>query len=187
MRMEDGKTKIRKGLVLGIVLLAVMSQAGCGYSLAGRGSFLPVYIKRIGIPLFTNSTTVFNLDQRVTDKVRSEFIGRGKYTIVPEQTGVDAVLIGTITSVTLTPVALNQQQQATRYALAMNGSVEFKDLQANKTLWTNPSMSYREEFDVPASSNTLDTQTFFGQDANALDRLSNEFARALVSAILEAF
>jgi len=54
-------------------------------------------------------------------------------------------------------------------------------------IWSNPSMSYREEFDVPASQNTLDTTTYFGQDANALDRLSNEFARAVVSAILEAF
>jgi len=176
-----------KRVWISLVLLAALAQAGCGYSLAGRGSFLPAYIKRIGIPLFTNSTTVFDLDRRVTAKVQAEFIGRGKYTIVPDSTGVDALLIGTITSVTLTPVAFNQQQQATRYALAMNGSVEFKDLQASKTLWTNPSMSYREEFDVPASSNTLDTATFFGQDANALDRLSNEFARALVSAILEAF
>ena len=63
----------------------------------------------------------------------------------------------------------------------------FKDLTTAKVLWSNPAMSYREEFDVPASSNTLDPTTFFGQDANALDRLSNEFARALVSAILEAF
>jgi hypothetical protein len=178
---------MRKGLSIVAVALAVLVQSGCGYSLAGRGSFLPAYIKRIGIPLFTNSTTVFDLDRRVTDKVRSEFIGRGKWTIVPDQTGVDGLLIGTITGVTLTPVAFNNQQQATRYALAMTGSVEFKDLQTNKVLWTNPSMSYREEFDVPASINTLDTTTYFGQDANALDRLSNEFARALVSAILEAF
>jgi hypothetical protein len=170
-----------------VLLLAVLAQSGCGYSLAGRGSFLPASIKRIGIPLFTNSTTVFDLDRKVTDRVRSEFIGRGKWTIVPDQTGVDGVLSGSITGVTLTPVAFNQQQQATRYALAMTGSVEFKDLQTNKVLWNNPSMSYREEFDVPASTNTLDTNTFFGQDANALDRLSNEFSRALVSALLEAF
>jgi len=170
-----------------VLALAVLTQSGCGYSLAGRGSFLPAYIKRIGIPLFTNSTTVFDLDRRVTDKVRSEFIGRGKWTVVPDQTGVDGLLSGTITGVTLTPVAFNNQQQATRYALAMTGSVEFKDMQTNKTLWSNSAMSYREEFDVPASQNTLDTQTYFGQDANALDRLSNEFARALVSALLEAF
>jgi len=170
-----------------LLAVALLAQSGCGYSLAGRGSFLPAYIKRIGIPLFVNNTTVFDLDRRVTDKVRSEFIGRGKWVIVPDQAGVDGVLIGTITGVTLSPVAFNQQQQATRYALAMTGSVEFKDLQTNKLLWNNPSMSYREEFDVPASSNTLETSTFLGQDANALDRLSNEFSRALVSALLEAF
>jgi hypothetical protein len=178
---------MKKTLMLVILAVAIAAQSGCGYSLAGRGSFLPAYIKRIGIPLFVNGTTVFNLDQKVTDKVRSEFIGRGKWTIAPDQTGVDAVVSGTITGVTLTPVAFNQQQQATRYALSMTGAVEFKDLQTNKVIWTNPSMAYREEFDVPASQNTLDTSTYFGQDANALDRLSSEFSRALVSAILEAF
>jgi len=178
---------MRKVFSIALVALAVLVQGGCGYSLAGRGSFLPAYIKRIGIPLFTNSTTVFDLDRRVTDKVRSEFIGRGKWTIVPDQSGVDGLLIGTITGVTLTPVVLNQQQQAIRYSLAMTGSVEFKDMQTNKILWSNPAMSYREEFDVPASQNTLDPTTYFGQDANALDRLSNEFSRALVSALLEAF
>ena len=178
---------MKKAVATALVVMLALVQSGCGYSLAGRGSFLPAYIKTIGIPLFSNATTVFDLDRRVTDKVRTEFIGRGKWTIKPDQSGVDAVLTGTITGVTLTPVAFNQQQQATRYALAMTGSVEFKDLQANKVIWTNPSMAYREEFDVPASTNTLDTATFFGQDANALERLSNEFARALVSAILEAF
>jgi hypothetical protein len=175
--------------ILSIVMLAaaIAAQSGCGYSLAGRGSFLPVYIKRIGIPMFLNSTTQFDLDRQVTEKVRAEFIGRGKWTIVPEATGVDGVLSGTITSVTLTPVAFNTQQQATRYALAMTGAVEFKDMTTTKVLWANPAMQYREEFDVPASQNTLDTTTYFGQNADALGRLTDEFARALVSAILEAF
>ena len=178
---------MQKRLSILAVVLAVLLQCGCGYSLAGRGSFLPVSIKRIGIPLFTNATTVFDLDRRVTDKVRAEFIGRGKWTILPDQTGVDGLLSGTITSVSLSPVAFNTQQQATRYALAMTGAVDFKDLQTNKLLWTNRAMAYREEFDVPASTDTLNTQTYFGQDTNALDRLSNEFARALVSSLLEAF
>jgi hypothetical protein len=44
---------------------------------AGRGSFLPDYIKTIGVPTFDNRTTLFNLETQVTAKVRSEFIGRG--------------------------------------------------------------------------------------------------------------
>ena len=37
---------------------ALLLQAGCGYSLAGRGSFLPAYIKTIGVPQFTNQTSI---------------------------------------------------------------------------------------------------------------------------------
>ena len=178
---------MKKALSLLILALVAAAHAGCGYSLAGRGSFLPANIKRIGIPNFTNTTAIFDLDRRVTDRVRAEFIGRGKWTVVPDETGVDAVVLGTITSVTLTPIAFNLQQQATRYSLAMTGSVELKDLVTNKTLWSNPSMQYHEEFQTPSATTTLDVSSFFGQDANALDRLSNEFARALVSAVLEAF
>ena len=168
------------------VLLVALAHTGCGYSLAGRGSFLPAYIKRIGIPQFVNTTAVFDLDRQVSERVRSEFIGRGKYEIIPDATGVDAVLTGTISSVTLTPVAFNTSQQATRYALTLTATVEFKDLRANKVLWTNPSMQYREEFALNPT-NALDSTTFLGQDVNARDRMISEFARSLVSAILEAF
>ena len=158
------------------LLLALVAHAGCGYSLAGRGSFLPAYIKRIGIPQFVNNTAVFDLDRQVTERVRTEFIGRGKYTIVPDATGVDALLTGTISSVTLTPVAFNASLQATRYALILSASVEFKDMRTNKVLWTNPSMQYREEFELNPTS-ALDTTTFLGQDVNARERMANEFAR----------
>ena len=176
--------KLSRGVLLLVVLLA---HTGCGYSLAGRGSFLPAYIQRIGIPVFENETAVFDLNRQVTERVRSEFIGRGKYTIVPESTGVDAVLTGTIASVTLTPVAFNTQQQATRYALVLTARVEFKDLRANKVLWQNPAMQYREEFTLDPTRTGGDTSAFLGQDVNARERMANEFARALVSAILEAF
>jgi outer membrane lipopolysaccharide assembly protein LptE/RlpB len=177
---------MKRHVAIAIALLAAVLQSGCGYSLAGHGSFLPAYIQRIGIPLFVNNSPIFDLDRLVTERVRSEFIGRGKYTIVPDTTGVDAVLTGTINSVTLTPVAFNQANQATRYALVLSAAVEFKDMRANKVLWTNPAMQYREEFALDPT-NALDTSTFLGQDANAKERMANEFARALVSAILEAF
>lgn len=177
---------MRKSLALVVALLAVVLESGCGYTLAGRGSFLPAYIHRIGIPLFVNSSAVFDLDRLVTERVRSEFIGRGKYTIVPDNTGVDALLTGTITGVFLTPVAFNSAQQATRYALIMSATVEFKDMQANKVIWANPSMQYREEFAL-TQTNAVDTTTFLGQNQNAEQRMADEFARALVSAILEAF
>jgi outer membrane lipopolysaccharide assembly protein LptE/RlpB len=178
--------KMMKQVSTVALVLALLVHGGCGYSLAGRGSFLPPYIKRIGIPIFTNNTPVFDLDRQLTERVRSEFIGRGKYVITTESTGVDALLTGVITSVTLTPVAFNTSNQATRYALTLTVSAEFKDMQASKVLWTNPSMQYREEFSLDPRT-AADTTTFLAQDANARERMALELVRALVSAILEAF
>lgn len=176
---------MRRSVMRSVILLALVLSSACGYSLAGRGSFLPPHIQSIGVPMFTNHTSVFDVERRVTERVVSELIGRGKYRVERSATGVDAVLTGEISSISVTPAAFNQQRLATRYTVLLVATVEFRDLKENKVIWHNPAMQFREDFEVSAS--VTDPNAFFGQDANALDRLASEFARSLVSAILEAF
>ena len=176
----------RRLLIRAAALALLLPLSGCGYSLAGRGSFLPAYIKVIGVPTFTNATTVYDVERRISERVRSEFIGRGKYTVKSEAGGVDGLLTGEITSIALTPAAFTDQRQASRYVLTLTAKMEFRDVRANKVLWSNPSMQFREEYDNPSTA-TADPTAFFGQDANALDRVAQAFARSIVSAILEAF
>ena len=168
-------------------VLCGVSALGCGYALAGRGSFLPAYIKTIGIPTFTNRTTVFNLETMLSQKVRSEFIGRGKYQVLPQADGVDALLTGEVTAVSITPASFNPQQLASRYAITMIARIELRDLRENKVLWENPGVMFRQEYEATSGRNAVDPASFFQQDTNALERMSTEFARTIVSAILEAF
>lgn len=180
----------RRFLLLGppAVVAAGGALAACGYSLAGRGSFLPSYIRTIAVPEFANATTIFDVERRITERVRTEFISRGRYTIVTDQAqGADAVLIGQITSITLAPAAFTTEQQASRYLLTLVANVEFRDLKASKVIWQNPALQFREEYDITTGQNAGDVSAFFGQNANALERLANEFARSVVSSILEAF
>lgn len=170
-----------------LCLLCGLCAAGCGYVLAGRGSFLPSYIQRIGIPTFVNRTPVFNLETLLTQKVRGEFIGRGKYQILPESTNVDALMTGEVTSVSITPVSFTQEQLASRYALTLTARIELRDLRENKVLWENPSVTFRQEYDATTGRDSTDPAAFFQQDTNSLERISTEFARTIVSAILEAF
>jgi hypothetical protein len=159
----------------------------CGYSLAGRGSFLPDYIRRIGVPLFVNNTPVYEIERRLTQRVQAELSGRGRYYVVPDRNGVDAVLLGEIQSISLNVASFNEQQQATRYALTVVVKAEFRDLKTDKVLWSNPGWQFSEQFDVTNATTGTDPNAFLGQDVNAQERLASEFARALVSAILEAF
>lgn len=181
-----GKTATSIWLCVLCVLCGEFS-AGCGYALAGRGSFLPAYVKTIGIPIFVNSTTVFNVETLLTEKVRREFIGRGRYTVLPQDTDVDAVLKGTVTSITITPVSFAPTQLASRYTITMTARIELRDTRGNAMLWENPSLVFRQEYEASSGANAADAAAFFGHETNALDRLSDEFARAIVSAILEAF
>jgi outer membrane lipopolysaccharide assembly protein LptE/RlpB len=173
-------------LVLTPLLLALAPLAGCGYSLAGRGSALPTHIKTIGIPLFTNVTSMFDVEQTLTQRVRLEFIGRGRYRVVPEELGTDAVLKGEITAITLRPVAFDSQQQASRYEITVVIKVEFKDVTTDKVLYENPAQTFKEEYDVTTGRSAVDS-SFFGQNSNAFERLSTDFAKAVVTSVLEAF
>ena len=177
---------MKRKLAVPVVLLAALVSA-CGYTLAGRGSFLPSYIQTIGVPMFANRTTVFNLEGMVTEKVRAEFIGRGKFKILPDSTGVDALLTGEVVAVSLAPTSFTAQQIASRYTATLIARVELRDVKENKVIWENPSMIFRQDFEAQSGQTALDPSAFFAQDRDAMDRMTTDFARTLVSAILEAF
>jgi hypothetical protein len=69
----------------------------------------------------------------------------------------------------------------------MTARIELRDLRQNKVLWENAGVSFRQEYEATSGRGATDPVAFFQQDANALDRMSSEFARTIVSAILEAF
>jgi hypothetical protein len=177
---------IRTVLVSAVVLAALVSSS-CGYTLAGRGSYLPETIKIVGIPEFTNRTPYFEFGQVLSQRVRSEFIGRGRYKVLPQDAGVDAVLRAQLNSVSLTPTGFNDSQQATRYVVTVTLSIQFVQLSDGKVLWQNPNQVLREEYQLTTGGDISDPAAFFGQASNAVQRMSSDFARTVVSAILEAF
>lgn len=178
----------RRDAVTGLVLGAAGLAAGCGYALAGRGSFLPAYIRTLGIPMFGNTTPYLTIEQLFTQKVRAEFQSRGNYTVVPDDTGVDGVVRGDIQGISLAPVGFTDVQIASRYRITVQVRVRFEDLQAQKTLWENPALSFSDEYELASpGGGAVDAAAFVGQERAALDRLSTDFAKSVVSAILEAF
>jgi lipopolysaccharide assembly LptE-like protein len=170
------------------ILIMAMLSSGCGYALSGRGSFLPDYIRVVGIPQLVNSSTFFQVDQILTEKIRTEFIGRGRYTVIPAPEGADAVVTGTVTSITVTPVSFTEQQFASRYLFTLTMKVEFTDARTSKVLWSNPALTFREEYELTTRSNiALAGETFLSQERSSFDRIADDVARTVVTAIVEAF
>ena len=176
-----------KRLLLLLALTGVVTP-GCGYSLAGRGSFLPVDIRVVGIPQLVNNTTFFQIEQILTEKIRTEFIGRGRYTVIPAPEGADAVVSGTVTSINVQPVGFTEQQLASRYLFTLTMSVQFTDTRTALVLWQNSAQTFREEYELSTRSNVaLEGATFLSQERSSFDRIADDVARTVVTAILEAF
>jgi hypothetical protein len=170
------------------VMAAGVGAASCGYALAGRGSFLPDYIRTLGIPMFTNTTPYQLVEQVFTVKVRLEFQSSRRYTVLPTDQGVDGIVRGEISSITTQPVSLTDAQLASRYRVTVVVKIAFEDVKQQKTLWENPALSFSDEYELanPGTSGA-DVSAFIGNERVAMDRLSTDFARSVVSAILEAF
>ena len=168
-------------------LAAGVATTSCGYALAGRGSFLPAYIRLLGIPMFGNATPYQTVEQVFTQKVRLEFQSSRRYTVVPSDEGVDGIVRGEITSITTSPVSLTDAQLASRYRVTVIVKIAFEDVKAQKVLWENPALSFSDEYELANPSVGQDVSAFIGNERVAMDRLSTDFARSVVSAILEAF
>lgn len=181
---------IRRGLLVHALLAALVCTAlpGCGYTLAGRGSFLPEYIETVAIPMFGNNTAVFDVEQLLTQEVRTAFISRGSYRVQTEEPGADATLTGTITDIRIAPASFSADQQASRYVFTLRASIEFRDLTTDEIVWDDPQMVFSDEYEVASGTGDIaSVSTFFGQQANTVERLAVDFATTVVSSILEAF
>ncbi len=170
-----------------ILLVSAVWVPGCGYSLAGKGDFLPAHITTIGIPIFENLTDRHEIEEIFTQKVVEEFASRGKYVVRPDQVGVDAVLSGQVTAFQVVPAVLQSGEevtadQAARYTVVVRASVVFMDIVENEEIWADAGFSFRDEYEIGE-----DAEQYFDQENMALDRLAEEFAKTLVSRILEAF
>ena len=186
--MKVDRVKVRALRSLALIVVAATATSNCGYALAGRGSFLPTDIKIVGIPLLENGTPLPRIDQRFTEKIRTEFINRNKYEIVSTTGGADAVLSGAITGFTNTPVGFTEQQLASRYAFTVTMRVQFTDRRNGQVLWSNDSLTFRGEYDLKTRGNTqVEATVLLEEEGPALDRLATDLARHVVSSILEAF
>jgi hypothetical protein len=64
--------------------------------------------------------------------------------------------------------------------------VEFKDVTTDKVLYENPAQTFKEEYDVTTTQSAT-ADSFLGSNSQALERLATDFAKSVVTSVLEAF
>jgi outer membrane lipopolysaccharide assembly protein LptE/RlpB len=174
---------LSRAMAAALAACSILLAVACGYQVAGTASRLPPDIKTIAIPAFTNASTRFRIEQKVSAAVTREFIDRTSFRVTPDLSGADAELKGTINSVHSGVLTYDPNTgRATTFQIQVSAAVQLIDLHTKKVVFSNPNYTFREQYQVSQSTTAL-----FEEDEPALNRLSHDFAQTLVTDILENF
>lgn len=170
-------------VLLGGALTALLAATGCGYHVAGRADLMPKTVRTIAVPAFGNATTRYRITDRLPQAITREFIARTRYQVVNDPGEADAVLYGTVVNYFVYPIIFDQTTgRASTIQVAVSMSATLVERGTGKTLFTRPSFDWKQQYEISS-----DPRAFFDESDVALDRLSRDVARMLVSAILENF
>jgi hypothetical protein len=150
---------------------------------SGHADLLPSTIKTIAVPAFENATTRYKLTDRMAIAIQREFISRTRYRIVPDPNQADAVLRGAILNYTAFPTTSDSRTgRAAGVEVHVLLSLTLHERATGKVLFTRPAYDVRERYEI-----STQPQAYFEESDTALDRMSRQVARAVVSAVLESF
>jgi outer membrane lipopolysaccharide assembly protein LptE/RlpB len=156
---------------------------GCGYHALGAATHLPPDMRTLAVPVFATRTEAYHTETVMTDAVIREFATRTRLRVTPDAGGdSDAVLHGVILNELVAPLTYNSStQQSSSFLITIVASMTLTG-RDGKVLYENKNYTYRQQF-----QSTTDLPTFLQENPAAVQRLSREFARALVADVLEGF
>jgi hypothetical protein len=163
---------------LALILAAL---AGCGYHVSGHGDLMPKTVKTIAIQPFGNLTTRYKLARTLPSDIGREFISRTRYKIVSDPNQADAVLTGTLSNYGAYPTISAGGRSTTVEAVAVL-QLTLTNRATGAVIFTRPAAEFRERYEISG-----DPKAYFDESGTAMERLSRDVARSVVSAILEAF
>jgi len=172
-----------KAPILASIAASFLAISGCGYHSLGAATHLPPDVQTLAVPVFATNTEAYHTEVVITQAVLREFATRTRLRIVPDATGdPDAILHGTILKETVAPLTYNSStQQSSSFLITVVASVTLTS-RDGKTLYENNNYVFRQQY-----QSTTDLPSFIQENPAAVQRLSREFASALVADVLEAF
>jgi hypothetical protein len=149
----------------------------------GHADVMPKTIKTIAVPPFANVTTNHRLPVLLTADMTRELISRTHYQIITDPNEADAILRGTVARFDFFPIIFDPVSgRATSVQVVVQMQLMLTDRQSGKVLFSRAGAEYRQRYEI-----AINPQQYFDESGTAIERLSKDVARSMVSAILENF
>ena len=157
--------------------------SGCGYHTGGKGDLVPKNIQTIAVVPFHNLSTRYRLSDAVQQAISREFIARTRFQIVRNRDEADAILDGSINRVVSVPMVFDPASgKATIVLISVTMQLVLTERTTGKVLYQRPPFEIHNNYEI-----ALNGSQYFDESSLALQRLSADLARQVVSGIMENF
>jgi outer membrane lipopolysaccharide assembly protein LptE/RlpB len=166
--------------ILATVSLCLL--VGCGYALVGRGSNIPVDVRRVYLEPLENRTTRSQVEQFLSQAIADELVTRQRFSLAAGAAEADAVLAGSVVAFTVTPITFDADGRASEYEISITAQMSFERTGSEEVLWSNDRYVFRETYQIDPSE-----AGFFDRENVAIEGSAERFAETVVTDLLEGF
>jgi hypothetical protein len=172
-----------KAHIAAIALALTILLGSCGYHVGGKADTIPRGIRTIAVLPFSNNSTRYRLSDTLPQALARELISRTRYQVVNDPNDADAVLSGAVNQFFIAPVVIDPSSgKTTSTQVVVVLQVFLTERSTGKVLYSRPSFVARNSYE-----SSVDPSQYFDESSSALDRLSRDVARSVVSGVLENF
>jgi hypothetical protein len=168
---------------LSFALTLALLVSGCGYHVSGRGDTMPQTLRTVAIQSFGNNTLRYKLARLLPADIGRELISRTKYRLIADASEADAVLSGSLVNYSAIPTVVDlTTNAATTVQVIVIVNVTLTERATGKVLFTRQGLEIRQRYEIARQP-----QQYFDESGTAMERVSKDVARTVVSGILEGF
>ena len=185
-RVEVSSRRAGKAIGILILLMATLL-SGCGYTLVGRASNIPEDIRQVYIETLENETDRTQVEQILTQAISEEMVTRRQFQIINSADEADAILRGKVNNFNVRPLSFDEEGLANNFEISILLNMSFErpappGEEKGEVVWSNARYVFRDDYPLEEGD-----AGFFDRENLAIEETAGEFAKTLITDLLEGF
>lgn len=178
MKKKNGFSLIRAALICFLCALII----ACGYGFGLQGEYIDQKIQKIYVGQFDNKTAQAHVENYVRSAFINQFIQTSRFKIVDSVEEADAIVKGSVLTLTTAPLSYRSSTLAAEERATMTLELTFREKESGKEIWKSPNISGTVDYTVDSNINLLSSTR-----KTAFIKLANDTAEKTFSLMMSGF
>jgi hypothetical protein len=180
---KEAARQTRQGFRALLLFSLIVAVAGCGYRLSPGGDWIDSRLQTVFVDNIANTTSEPFIEIYLRNAFEDQFRKSSRFRLANSKDTADLILQGTITALTVPPVAYDKYDKAQEGRAVMTVDLLFDERQNKKKIWSVSNFSGNETFRIDQANPNA---TSVSKTA-ALQKLSNDMAEKAFRNLMSGF